>query len=175
MKGKKKKRRGKCLVVVSTKKEKNHSKNASELGTPVPARPRGGVGGLSSLIDAIQVSSTEKLPPPAPPPEPEASPPSSPSSLITPSPEPSPPAREPDLFGEVGVGGSGWMSLGTMTRSRPRTRIAPVFGPFLHVFEGKMSEMSEMSAKRRGTLQKHQKIDQIFCFDTTSNALLRYR
>lgn len=116
-----------------------HSKNASELGTPVPALPRGGVGGLSSLIEAIQVSKTEKLPPPAPPPEPEA-PPSSPSSLITPpSPEASPPANEPDLFGEVGVGGRGWMSLGTMTRSRPRTRMAPVFlsvlGRFFEFFE----------------------------------------
>lgn len=121
---------GKNAWLYIQKKEKNHSKNASELDTPVPARPRGGVGGLSSLMDAIQVSSTEKLPPPAPPPEPEAPPLSSPSSLIAHSPEPSPPAREPGLLGEVGVGGSGWMSLGTMTRSRPRTRIAPVFGRF---------------------------------------------
>ena len=34
-------------------------------------------------------------------------------------------AAASSALGEDGVGGSGWMSLGTMTRSRPRTRMAP--------------------------------------------------
>ena len=94
-----------------------YSKNASD-GDPLVARPRGGVGGRSSLTDCIQVSRAEAAwrvgpvlsPPPLPP------------ALALP-PAPSSPDGLP---GEWAAGGKGWMSLGTMTRSRPRTRMAPV-------------------------------------------------
>jgi hypothetical protein len=72
----------------------------------VCGRPRGGVGGRSSLIAAIHVSGT-------------------PGWGVGGSSSISSPAA-PKLPGVRGVeGGSGWMSLGTITRSRPSTRIAP--------------------------------------------------
>ena len=89
-------------VMTVTMMPDDHSKKA-RLG-PLEGRPRGGVGGRSSLMAAIQVSFMG-------------------CGVGGSSSASSPLSRA--LMAAEELGGRGWISLGTMTRSRPSTRMAP--------------------------------------------------
>ena len=89
-------------VMTMTMMPNDHSKKA-RLG-PLEGRPRGGVGGRSSLMAAIQVSFM--------------------GCGVGGSSSASSPLSAALMAAEE-LGGRGWISLGTMTRSRPSTRIAP--------------------------------------------------
>ena len=90
------------VVMTVTMMPDDHSKKA-RLG-PLEGRPLGGVGGRSSLMAAIQVSFMGC----------GVGGSSSASSLLSLA-----------LMAAEELGGRGWISLGTMTKSRPSTRMAP--------------------------------------------------